>query len=188
MSLDALRQLVDAWHPPSIVPAQAVEILDHAVYGYAIKADTERGPLFLLPLFPAGILKPTEVGGLGLALLGADANEGFWLGGRAAAGLLGDWEGETWRIKADGHVLELAGDEVIIQDGTKGAARKDDAVSIQITQTDAPGIIALATALLTTGLFVPNAAPPPVPPVAIPSPINFSGVITEGSNSVKVGD
>lgn len=91
-------------------------------------------------------------------------------------------------------VAEVTGDvtldaaSVTVNGGTQGAARKTDAVKITITQLDADAVYQLVAALLSTGLFTPNPVTPPAPTLLIPTPIEFTGQITGGSGSVKVGD
>ena len=79
------------------------------------------------------------------------------------------------------NIIEVdANGKLVIDSGTKGAARVDDPIQITLSGTD---IQALAVALLTTTGFTPASAPIPAT-----SPVTLTGgKITSGSVKVKVG-
>lgn len=76
--------------------------------------------------------------------------------------------------------VEIRQDGVtVFNGGVNNTAREGDTVSLQM---DPPDIVALATALLATGAFVP-AGPPPGPA----GPVSFTnGFITSGTDQVKM--
>ena len=76
----------------------------------------------------------------------------------------------------------LDASSVKINEGSMGAARKGDAVSVNMSGLD---IQALAAALLTTAAFLPSGSPPV--PASTPVALN-DGSITGGSSSVLIGD
>lgn len=90
------------------------------------------------------------------------------------------------RTTGGSQVLVNPDGSVVINAGSKGAARKDDSVQVTLSGTSpAPGsILDLAARLLGTGLFTPNPSPPPPPPQA---DFTATGAITGGSQTVKVG-
>lgn len=70
---------------------------------------------------------------------------------------------------------------VVINDGTKGAARLDDTTKLTLSADDVNNLAAI---LLATGLFVPSGTPP-LPP---PPPFEFThGQITGASETCKIG-
>lgn len=79
--------------------------------------------------------------------------------------------GTTIDIDKDGNVKIEAKGDVILNDGSKGAARKDDTVEVTIP----PGSFIIAVAGSATG--TPN-----------PNPVKVQGKITSASGTVKIGD
>lgn len=70
--------------------------------------------------------------------------------------------------------------ELIFNEGTKDAARKDDTTQLNMSGVD---VQALAAALLTTGAFVPTGSLP----VPATVPLTFTdGKITQGTDKVKL--
>lgn len=78
--------------------------------------------------------------------------------------------GTTIEVDKDGNVKIEAKGDVILNDGSQGAARKDD--SVEVTIPSGTFIIAVAGATGT-----PN-----------PNPVKVQGKITSASGSVKIGD
>lgn len=76
--------------------------------------------------------------------------------------------GTTIEVDKDGNVKITTTGEVTINDGSKGAARKDDSVEVTIPA---------GTFLIAAQAGVPNSAP-----------IKVQGKITSSSDSVKIGD
>lgn len=76
--------------------------------------------------------------------------------------------GTKIEIDADGNVVVEAAGDVTINNGTKGAARKDDQVEVTIPS---------GTFLTAAQAGVPNAAP-----------VKVQGKITSASGTVKIGD
>ena len=68
-----------------------------------------------------------------------------------------------------------SGDEVVINDGKKGAARKDD--TVEVTIPSGTFITQVSGGITTPALGVPN-----------PAPVKVQGKITSGSGKVKIGD
>jgi len=89
------------------------------------------------------------------------------------------------RTRGGARVL-LDGNGVILNNGQKGVARLDDVVRARLSGNPLAldGIVALATALLGTGLFVPTVTPPPPPPQP---DFDIPGQITSASGTVKAG-
>lgn len=85
------------------------------------------------------------------------------------------------RTAGGARVELLQNGQVILDEGTKGVARLDDATTSVI---DNAKLLELAAKLLATGLFTPAIAPPPPPPQ---TPINVPGTITAASTRVKSG-
>jgi len=94
-------------------------------------------------------------------------------------------------LRTDGGARALlSGNEVIMNDGDRGVARKEDAVVATLSGKPPPapesanGIYGLAAQLLATGVFLPNPSPPP--PSLLPD-FGIDGEITEASDTVKAG-
>ena len=79
--------------------------------------------------------------------------------------------GTTIEIDKNGNVKIEAKGDVILNDGSQGAARKDDAVEVTIP----PGSFIVAVGGAGTG--TPN-----------PNPVKVQGKITAASGTVKIGD
>lgn len=91
---------------------------------------------------------------------------------------LWDVHGNKIEMTADG--VKLTSTEVVINNGTKGAARVDDPISTTLNQAD---LAAIGTQL--AGLFLPQ--PSPVPPEEA-VPITGTNKILSGSSTVLIGD
>lgn len=79
--------------------------------------------------------------------------------------------GTTIEIDKDGNVKIEAKGDVVLNDGSQGAARKDD--SVEVTIPSGSFIIAVGGA----GTGTPN-----------PNPVKVQGKITSASSTVKIGD
>lgn len=188
MDEQLLRSVIRSSVPFEIEEATVTGVVAHADLGILIEAATPSGrQLELLPLWCGRLFSALRVGDVGLALFARrDSQSGYYLPGAVVRGLLpGEYDHEVDQLDARGDLRIDAQGEINIQQGDKGAARVDDPVEITINLSDAVGLQKLAAALLTTLAFIPTGTPP-VPATAVTS-MTFTGRITGGSESVKVG-
>lgn len=189
MDEQRFRAVVRDAIPVEIEEVTVTALSAHADLGVLVEARAASGrELELKPLWCGRLFSALRVGDSGLALFArGESNAGYYLGGEVVKGILpAGYDPEVDLLDARGDLKIDAVGTVQVRGGTKGAARVDDPVEITIDLTDAVALQKLAAALLTTLAFLPSGTLP-IPATTVTA-MTFSGRITAGSESVKVGD
>jgi hypothetical protein len=132
-----------------------------------------------------GVQQPSEVRMHDLsdafAIVGVSSKPRF-IGGDGSGGPPPATDATELRTRDGTVILRVDATGINLNSGTAGVARLGDSTQLTLSPADQ---LALADAMLATGLFTPSGSPPSTPPPLAPF---IGGQITQGSGTVKAGD
>lgn len=197
METHQLRQFIRQTISPPLEVVEVVQVESHDIFGLLLLCKDRSGrEMQLIPCFVGRTFPVIPIGQQGLALFGGvGSTDGYFLAGIPIQTVVPEhWSREEHlvdvptdlRLRAGGQIkLEAEGMVSVLPDG-KPAARRMDEIQVQLSGNQGYAeLIALATALLATGLFLPSGSPPISPPA--PVFVTLSGRITTGSPRVLIG-